>query len=429
MDFLGDIVEEFTPSEQERRELKRVIERVTAAIRGELKKQRIDAEVMLGGSAAKGTFLRHDFDCDCFVRFARSYAKKRKSISDITEKVLKEIFGDVERVPGSRDYFQFEHEGVEFEVVPVVKVRDHREVQNVTDASPLHVAWITDKLEKRPQLRREILLTKLFLKANDLYGAESYIRGFSGHVVDLLVIHYGGFLELLRGAAGWEVPEIIDVHGHHKDALKAIDRSKHGALILVDPVQPKRNAAAALSKKNFLRMRELAREFLENPTKKMFRRKEVTQSQLEREAAGRRLLLLRAEPEEGKHDVMGSKMMKLFQFLRNQLEGHGFGILDSGWRFTPKRGGKPEAMFWFILPRERLPEYYEHMGPPVDEGRHVERFRKSHRRTFVRGTRIYARVRREYRLPQNLIRDLIREKHPYIASRAKRLTLIVRTPG
>lgn len=425
MDFLDEVVGEFTPSEEEKRALKAVIRHVLTAIRGELARQGIQAKVMLGGSAAKGTFLRHDFDCDCFVRFSKRHAKD--NLSDLLERVLR-IFSGVERVPGSRDYFQFVHEGIEFEVVPVLSIRSHKTVQNVTDASPLHVGWITKHIRKNPKLRREILLTKLFLKANDLYGAESHIRGFSGHIVDLLVIHYGSFLAFLGDAAQWEQTKVIDAEGHHQDAIKAINRSKHGPLILVDPIQPERNAAAALSKENFLLLRDVAREFLANPTKKMFHRKEITKSDLLHQSKGKKLLMLAALPKEGKHDVMGAKMLKVYQYLMHQLQHHGFHIEDSGWRFTPKRGGEAKALFWFILPRKALGPAYEHMGPPVKDSHHAGKFREKHRRAVVKGDRLYAKVRRSHRRPEMLVRALIAEKSPYIFSRAADITLIVRTP-
>lgn len=425
MDFLGEVVREFTPSEKETKALKAVIRHVITALQKELDRRDIKAEVMLGGSAAKGTFLKHDFDCDCFVRFHKQYMKD--DISDILESALK-IFAGIERVPGSRDYFQFEHEGIEFEVVPVLKVSSHKGVQNITDASPLHVGWITKHIKKNPKLRNEILLTKLFLKAHDLYGAESHIRGFSGHIVDLLTIHYGSFLAFLEGASQWEPTKVIDVEGHHKDAIKAINRAKHGPLILVDPIQPERNAAAALSKENFLRLRDIARKFLKNPTKKMFRRKELTKSDLLRQSHGRKLLMLTALPKEGKYDVMGAKMLKVYHYLMHQLQAQGFHIDDSGWRFTPKRGGEAKTFFWFILPKELILATYEHMGPPVKDTLHAKKFREKHKHAVVRNNRLYTKVKRRHRKPEKLIRELITEKTQYIFSRATHITLTVRTP-
>src|SRR3989338_2903555 len=63
-----------------------------------LKQNNIDAEVVLGGSVAKGTFLK-DYDLDVFVRF------RNKVDVDALQKSLKSLFKVVSRIHGSRDYF------------------------------------------------------------------------------------------------------------------------------------------------------------------------------------------------------------------------------------------------------------------------------------------------------------------------------------
>jgi len=412
--LLDAVVKEHTPTPAEMRKLNAVIREVLSAIRGELARRNIRAEVMLGGSAAKRTFLKHDFDCDCFVRFAPT----KQDISDITEKVLAR-FPDVERVPGSRDYFQFELRGVAFEIVPVMKVDSHKEVRNVTDASPLHVGWIMRHLRRKPALRRDILLLKLLLKANDLYGAESYIRAFSGHVVDLLVLAYGGFPQLARAAAQWKPGVIIDVERHHQDAHRALNPSKHGPLMLVDPVQPERNAAAALSEENFLRFTALCRAFLKRPTKGMFSRKELSESELRRKAGERTLLLVDLAPKRQKRDIMGAKCLKVHHFLRASLEKHGFLLEDSGWRFL--YGKESTALLWYILSSDTIETHREHAGPPLSNTKHADIFRKKHDATYEREGKLYARVKRKHTSAAALVRELLAQ--PEVTGRVSRAAL------
>jgi len=83
-----------------------------------------------------------------------------------------------------------EKAGILFEFIPVVTIHKASDAQNITDISPLHVAWVNKHIGK---LRNDIRLAKLFCKAQGLYGAESHIRGFSGYLLELLVIAYGGF--------------------------------------------------------------------------------------------------------------------------------------------------------------------------------------------------------------------------------------------
>lgn len=215
------------------------INEVVSAINSDLKKSKIKAEAVVGGSFAKDTHLIGDHDCDIFVRF--DYKKyKETDLSELLEKILKQF--KAERVHGSRDYFQF-RKSLNYEVVPVLKINKASEAVNVTDASPLHVAWIR-KYKKSDEIR----LAKAFCKAYKIYGAESYIKGFSGHVLDILTVYYGDFIKLLKASQKWKDKTVIDIMKYHDDALFELNSSKlQSPLIVVDPIQKDRNAAAALS--------------------------------------------------------------------------------------------------------------------------------------------------------------------------------------
>ncbi|HME87192.1 MAG TPA: nucleotidyltransferase domain-containing protein, partial [Candidatus Nanoarchaeia archaeon] len=90
---------------------------VVQTIEKELKKNKIKADVVIGGSFAKDTYLDGDHDCDIFVRFDYSY--KEKNISDLLQKALKPF--KASRIHGSRDYFQFS-KSLNYEIVPVLKI-------------------------------------------------------------------------------------------------------------------------------------------------------------------------------------------------------------------------------------------------------------------------------------------------------------------
>src|SRR3989344_8494663 len=47
---------------------------VLKKLNAELKRRKLKADAIIGGSVAKGTFLSHDHDVDLFVRFHFSYA-------------------------------------------------------------------------------------------------------------------------------------------------------------------------------------------------------------------------------------------------------------------------------------------------------------------------------------------------------------------
>src|SRR3989338_153761 len=200
MDY-DKVLVKIKPSEQER---KRIFETASNVIS---KLNLKDASAMLGGSIAKGTWLSGNNDIDIYVRFNKDSAEK--DISKLLENALKSFKG-VKKVHGSRDYFQIDNDNLIVELIPILKIGSPGEAKNITDISPLHVEWVTKALFKKPNLADDIRLAKSFLGAAGIYGAESYIHGFSWYSVEILIIHYGGFERFLKAASKWKNKTIID---------------------------------------------------------------------------------------------------------------------------------------------------------------------------------------------------------------------------
>lgn len=185
MNYTG-ILKKITP---DRQALLRKSARTIAAIQQEAAKKKVKCHIMLAGSLAKGTVLKQNVDCDIFVRF--DYTYKDKDISKLLKPLIATFSPAV--VHGSRDYYTFKKAGITYEIIPVLHITDPKDAQNVMDMSPLHVAWIVETLKKKKDERQdgkakkmsipqEIMLAKQFCKAAGIYGAESYVGGFSGHV-------------------------------------------------------------------------------------------------------------------------------------------------------------------------------------------------------------------------------------------------------
>ncbi|MFP4524604.1 MAG: nucleotidyltransferase domain-containing protein [Candidatus Woesearchaeota archaeon] len=367
-----------------------VPERFARRLDENLKANNIRAEVLLGGSFAKGTYLEGDHDVDVFVRFDPRY--NDEEMPDLTAKALQPFEG-VERVHGSRDYFQLDHQGFSFEVVPVLHVTEAGEARNVTDVSPLHVNHVQRAVKDNPSIASDIRLAKLFCKAAKVYGAESYLNGFSGHVLDNLIIHYGSLLELLRAAAEWPDELFLDPSGQHEDASFLNPAKRAGPLVLLDPIQPERNAAAALSRERYDAFRKQARVFLDHPDESFFTPKPLTKDDIIRHNPDKNVLCYRLQPLEGSKDVAGTKLLKAHEHLVKQAEKEGFTIHDEGFEFD---GDKALA---FIATEERaLPAYREMQGPPTRVEKAAKRFREAHEGEEVteRDGRLYANVKRKH---------------------------------
>ncbi|MCM2325427.1 MAG: CCA tRNA nucleotidyltransferase [Candidatus Woesearchaeota archaeon] len=384
MDFLEKIKSEIRPDKSVLAEVTRSI----AEINDELRKRGINASCVPGGSFAKNTFLKGDFDIDLFVKFDYSY--KDKDISDILANVLRH---KNERLHGSRDYFQFSKGGLNYEVVPVIDVKNPKDSLNVTDMSPMHVIWVKKKLKKG--MEDEIRLLKKFCKAQGCYGAESYINGFSGHVIDILVIHYGSFLDVLKASQKWKPKVVIDTEKHYKNNVEImfhLNQSKiQGPMILIDPILNTRNAASSLSYEKFAMFKKSASKFLKRPSEDFFEEKTITEAYLR--SRFKKVCILKIKTEQGKMDIIGSKVLKAFEYLKTELKKAGFSVKDAGWYWNKKFS----ALYWFTFKSDMLPDIREVAGPPTDMKEACKAFKEKYKKTYEKEGKLYSEVKNEIR--------------------------------
>ncbi len=406
--ILKQVLEEITPSREERAATLKTVNTFLTALNKSLSKNKLSARAVLGGSYAKDTWLKGDYDVDIFVKFALKH--KKDNLSSLLEKALKPW--KAEKVHGSRDYFWVHEKKFRFEIIPVLAIRRAEDAENVTDFSPLHVQWVNKNGKK---YKDDIRLFKKFCKAQGVYGAESYIRGFSGHVVDILVIYHKGFLPLLKAAARWKPKTIIDYYHHFdKKALFMLNKSKiQGPLIIIDPVQKERNAAAALSYDKYDGLVAAAKKFLKKPSKDFFVETEIDLGKLAKRG---HLVHVCAKAPKGKEDVVGTRLLHVFEYIKRCLED--FGLVASGWRWN--KGA--EAEFWYVVKQEKLPPTMTRAGPPLELKSAVEKFKKAHKKTFISDHRMMAEVKRRWRTPEEAVCAATRDE--YVVLRGIKLWIL-----
>ena len=292
------ILAKIKPNEKEQLEVSKIVDEFLNKINSKL----INANAIVGGSFAKGTWLKAQHDIDVFVLF-----NTKENISLRLEVVIKSIFKDYEKIHGSRDYFIVNFQGLSFELVPVLKIDKAENAENITDVSPMHVAWVKKNIDQK--LADEIRMAKYFLKVNKFYGAETYIGGFSGYLTEILVIHYSGFLNFLKAASKWKSNHIIDIEQNN-----TFSSEQNFPLIVIDPVQPNRNVAAALSEEKFHGFISLCNKF--DGSLSYFKEKKINLNKYN--------LLLKLTPLDGSKDVAGTKMLKVFETIEQALKFYGF---------------------------------------------------------------------------------------------------------
>jgi len=395
-EFLKKVLSEIKPIEKEESMVEdttnRVLERINVP----------SAVAVLGGSGAKGTWLKGTHDIDVYVKFDYGlYRDKTTELSDVLEPILKKIFRKVERLHGSRDYFQIRENSYIFEIIPILDIKTASEAKNITDVSLLHVQFVKNAIDKNKKLGDEIRLAKAFTKANNCYGAESYIMGFSGYMMELLIIHYGSFLKLIKEAGRWKAREAIGDHS----AIKGLNAAKRQSqLIFIDPVQPGRNTAAALSKEKYNLFIKICKEFLKKPSHKFFETKKLSIEELKRKYKNYEIISLTVKSKTGKDDVVGAKIRKTFEFIKEQLINEGFKLIDSAWEFKP-------ANFFFVVDKKSLEKQIKYYGPPLHLKKHVDAFKKKYKKTFEEKGRICALIQRSFTRVKPFLINLIKNRY------------------
>jgi len=367
-------LEKIKLNEKEFKELEEKAKKLYSNLEKNLKKRKIRADVFVGGSLAKKTLLKKDiYDIDIFVRFDKKY--KDNEISRLLEKAL----GIARKVHGSRDYFQIRQGKVTFEIIPVIKIKNAKEARNVTDLSYFHVSYVKNKIDKNKKLADEIMLAKSFSYANKCYGAESYIKGFSGYALELLVIYYKSFMNFIKAVAKAKEKIVLDPEKHYKnkqEILLNLNEAKlASAMVFVDPTFKERNVLAALSQETFLKFKDVCKKFLAKPSTIFFEESKIDKKDYN--------LIIKAGTNKQEGAIAGSKLLKFFKFLQQELSRY-FEIKKSEFNYNNEKA----AYFYFkIKPRRELIL----SGPPINAVENVLAFRKKHKSAFIKQGKVYAK--------------------------------------
>lgn len=328
------------PSEEEKKSLISIKSEIKDLIRKELDRLELkDIQVLVEGSVQKRTWLPGDKDIDIFLSFPKSYKKPEieKKGKLVGKKVGKKA-DDFKISYAQHPYVKIQYNGHKIEIVPSYQVNSYKEVKTAVDRTPLHTKYVRSQINGT-NLNQEIRLLKKFMKSTNVYGSEKSVKGFSGYITEILIIYYGSFHEVLQKAKEWEPNKIIDPNNWlqkeqtKKKARKTIKRDRENPMIIIDPVDPTRNAAAILSWEKMGEFSVAAKEFLKNPKIRFFKgfQKEDIQKDLSKiiNEKGTELLLLSIKRPDLIEDNLFPQLEKTEKSLKNNLEKEGFKVFDS----------------------------------------------------------------------------------------------------
>jgi tRNA nucleotidyltransferase (CCA-adding enzyme) len=419
-ELCDSVLERITPNDDERERVKILAEATKSRVYEALKDAGLEADVNIEGSFAKDTWISgranaKEADVDIFVLYQRT--TERKVVEDESLRISRntlEKWDLAKRIGGryaEHPYIEAYVDGVRMNIVPGYRVKRGEWITAV-DRTPFHTEYVKARLESKKD-KDAVRLLKKFMTGVGVYGAEIKVHGFSGYLCELLTIHYHGFLEVLNSASKWRTGQIIDIEGHYDGRLDEARKVFNAPLIIVDPVDERRNAAAAVSIDRFKEFIAASEIFLSNPNRTFFyppeikpaSNKEIKKLLVSR---GSDLVFVVFDAIDVVPDVLWGQLYKTLGALRNMIEECDFKVIRTLCWSDEKRIN----VFLFEVENYILSPSKKHIGPPI-ETREAGDFIKEHFNSkhvvcgpWIENGRWTYEIRRKY---VNLI-ELLREK-------------------
>ncbi len=386
---LKEVLSLVAPSEEEVEEERQFAEKIVRKIKRACKR-----EAVLVGSVAKGTFLKGKKDLDIFILFPPSFPKER--FEEELKKIAKKVFPrcGYKLSYAEHPYLKLHYKGRSIDLVPAYKISSPSAKKSAVDRSVFHTRYVLQHLDKRK--KGEVVLLKQFLKNHDLYGAEIRVKGFSGYLCELLIIHFKSFENLVKSASKWRPPVFIDFdEWKRQEALSFFA----APLIVTDPVDRMRNVAAAVSEENLKRFIALCKKLLSHPSKQLFLSPPPSFYRTLKRKRGKKYLIAFPKPDVAE-DILWGQLHRLVDKLKEDLRGFEVEVIPHTTRGAVVLG--------VIAKKDTLSPTIVIKGPPLGMKDACRRFKKAHKKVFSKNGFLFAEEKRSVRTLKGAIKRFFR---------------------
>lgn len=366
MTIEDDILRELTPDAAERRTTAEARTSLEGAATKALQAMGIDGTAQVQGSIAKDTWIAGDADMDCFL--VMPLDTPENALEGIVTKVADVVLEDAQKKYAQHPYLIGRRDGFQVDLVPAYRIESPDQRLSAVDRTPLHTEWVMKHLDD--DAKDQVRLTKQWCKGVGVYGAETRIGGFSGYLIEVLIDHLGGFGAFLGWAAGGCAPRriVTDADDVQDDV---------SPLVVVDPVDPTRNCAAAVTDNVLETTQEAANAYRDRPDRRFFfpapplgeADDDLHRHQTD---AGETWMGIVLRPHTDRLDLVFPQFQRAVRVATEALERAGF---------TPRRTrvdildeGRSVGLQW-VLDDAPLPATRTHQGPPTRHEQNASRFR------------------------------------------------------
>lgn len=399
------VLKDIKPTKEERKKVKEFVRnlKTTAEVKS-------GKDAVIVGSTGKKNWISGDHDIDLFLLFPKTYSKQKLEDNGLKygKQIAKEFDAEWDINFAEHPYVKAKISGYNVDIVPCFRIKKGDKIKSSVDRSPLHLNFVLDKLDAG--LRNEVRLLKQFMKSIEVYGSDAKTKGFSGYLCELLVIKYGKFQDVLRNVKDWKPTTVVDPQNYIKKEKNTIKKFPSKSLIILDPTDRERNAAAVVSADKYIRFIQKSREFLKNPSIDYFkiRKKEKLTEKEIKELKNRetKFLALKIKKPDIIEDNLFPQLRKLNKRINQLLKNHEFKTMR-------KYVFDSQTYAYLVLEMEiwHLPKIEKMVGPLITSKKHTKEFLEKYKDPmfgpYIENKKWVAERKRKFQNAHKLIIDFI----------------------
>ena len=397
-----NVLKKITPSKQDKKQIEDVIKALKVRVSTEIKKTTIPITLELVGSTAKDTYIRSSVDIDLFLVFPST--TPREILQENGLAIGRAVLEQQEECFAEHPYVRGVFKGYKTELVPCYKIDKASQKLSAVDRTPLHTKYVTEHL--RESQKKEVRLFKQFLKGIGCYGAEAEIEGFSGYLCEIMILRYGSFQKLIENVQDWNYGEKLALNDETYPEFTT-------PLTFIDPVDPERNVASALSKEQFDVFVTACMEYKKHPRLTFFFPNEPLPWSLEKikkELQIKEFIGIQLPKPEIISENLYPQVRKALRAIRELCERYDFTIQDANY-YVDKH-----TVSIILQPKtKKIPKIVLHTGPPTSLKKNAEEFiqkwnehPRTRKKPYEKNNRLYVEIEREYTDIRTLLEEQVR---------------------
>ncbi len=406
--ILKFVSKKITPTEKEQKDTKHIIQNIIKAANSIIRP--LDLSLVLAGSFMRDTWMPHKKEFDIFILFPESTSREgfeKKGLA-VGKSIVKNLNGSYKIAYAEHPYVRAKVNGYDVDIVPCYSVKSATKLKSAVDRTPFHNRWLNRNL--RPNMTTDVRLLKQFCKGLGLYGSDTKTMGFSGYLCELLIVYCKSFKNLVKEASKWEPGEVFI--NMSKGIPAERKRFRDQPLIVIDPVDPNRNVAAAFSPENFMHFVYACKQFIKKPSKKFFFSppKRVNIKSLGSTINKRQtnLLAVNFKRPDIIDDILWPQMRRTAKRLNDILEEYEFEVM--GYDVFANK----ECIILLELTVWSLPAVRKILGPSIFSKKRSQQFIKKYKplgRLWVENSCWVAEIKRRFSLASEKLRDSLSDSY------------------